>query len=729
MKHFFTSLIALATSLTAVAQPGCSQIIQASFISAVQGNIVVVSNTSQSQFPQATTYQWNFGDGTVTDVQNVTHVYDAPGTYLVCLYAIVENCVDTVCEEVVIGGGDPCLALADVVTTLVPQQGGVSFAYANVPSYANTMWYFGDGTSSDDAQGFHQYAEPGTYTVCLWAWFIIEGTTDTCSSETCDPVTIEGGEDPCEGLEAGFFANPSPNGVQFSNGTAGTGFSTTWSWTFGDGTTSNDAQPFHEYPEPGAYLVCLTAISIYEQQGGGAITCLDSVCQEVVIPGEGSPCNALNADFNPAATGLSVNIQNAQVDPAWSYSWSFGDGTIGDGPNPFHVYDEPGEYQICLIVGTYDPLAEDSCSEDHCEWVIIGGGDPCAGLQADFQANVGDVMVWFSNTTTGTGFQTTWFWTFGDGTTSNDAQPSHIFPGLDTYQVCLVATSIYEQQGGGLVTCQDSVCQLVITGTGSPCDQLSAEWDALGNGPTINFQNIGITAGNSYDWDFGDGSTGEGPNPFHIYDVPGEYYVCLIVGTYDPTTQDSCFEDHCEWITIGQGGTACDSLWTASFEFGHQGNVYTFYNTSNTQGTEMSTQWTFGDGTFGNGSQLIHTYTASGNYTVCMTITGLIPGTNDSCQVESCQNIDISVGLEDLAEESLIHAWPLPFDGTLQLEGAGLSGNTRFTLMDMTGRVIDDRSTLNRGRMTLEYADLPPGTYVLRLRNALMEHSLRVVKR
>ena len=47
----------------------------------------------------------------------------------------------------------------------------------------------------------------------------------------------------------------------------------------------------------------------------------------------------------------------------------------------------------------------------------------------------------------------------------------------------------------------------------------------------------------------------------------------------------------------------------------------------------------------------------------------------------------------------------------------------------MTGRIVDDRSTLSHGRMTLEYADLPAGAYVLRLRNAILDRSLRVVKR
>ena len=143
----------------------------------------------------------------------------------------------------------------------------------------------------------------------------------------------------------------------------------------------------------------------------------------------------------------------------------------------------------------------------------------------------------------------------------------------------------------------------------------------------------------------------------------------------------------------------------------------------------VSTQWAFGDGTSGDGSQLIHTYTASGNYTVCMTITGIVPGTGDTCQVEICQNIEVSVGVEDLTGALPITAWPQPFDGAVQLEGESLRGNMRYTLFDMTGRVMSDRTVLSQGRVALDYSGLPAGTYLLRLRNAHWDRSLRVTKR
>ncbi len=1249
MKHFFTGLAALATSLSAHAQLDCAEILQVSFNPLVQGNVVVFNNGTLSQFPNSTDFLWQFGDGGSSTDLTVTHVYAAAGTYQVCLYGFVENCVDTICQQVVVGGGSsPCDEL-DAEFSYDADGAEVSFDNVSTSNDIAYQWYFGDGTTEGGQDPVHIYPEAGTYAACLVTWAWDPEVQDTCFAENCELVVVEAG-DPCSALNAGFFANTYPLGAQFSNATTGTGFQTTWAWSFGDGSTSNDPQPGHTYDLAGAYYVCLTAVSLYEQQGGGVLTCVDTTCQQVIIPGSTSPCDSLSAFF-VATTETNVTAFSAFGGTALGYSWSFGDGTEGSGAAPTHTYPGPGTYQACLVTwtwdpqtqdtcyadlclwitivgsdpcdtlqscftwegtgttlffdncsnmngmgpwyhwdfgdgtqsdaispthtfpgpgaytvclsgwlanspdscvstichdvvvgdgtpcdslianfgvtmqenlaaftafggsaigylwnfgdgtegngaspvhtypgpgaynaclitwtwdpqtqdtcyadqcqwiiigggdpcdtiqscftwqgsgasfffdncssinglgpwylwdfgdgtqsdaispthtfpgpgiytvcltgwlsnspdscvstichdvvvggdespcdslsaffvvtiqnnvaafstfggtavgynwyfgdgtegdgpapahtypggGTYhaclmtwawDPQAQDTCYAEHCEWIAIGGSGPCDELQAGFEAIVGDATVWFSNTTAGTGFQTTWQWDFGDGTTSNDAQPAHIFPGLGTYEVCLIATSIYEQQGGGMITCQDSTCQMVITGVGSPCDSLFAdfvvtgietqavftgfggtaigyhwlfgdgeegdgptqvhvypgpgsynvclitwtwdpqtqdtcyaeycEWLTIGGGTPCDsleahfvwepagpnvflFQDASFTNGQdvSYWWSFGDGTNADGPNPDHLYVQPGEYTVCLtitalnspdsctsttcqtlivqggsspcenlnaefttqvsgntvvvlaginplgtsyawlfgdgtsgdgpntshtypgpgvynlclIVGNYDPLTQDSCFEDHCQLITLQSGGSICDSLWTANFEFGHQGNVYTFFNTSETQGAEVSTWWTFGDGTFGDGSQLVHTYAASGNYTVCMTISGIIPGTSDSCQVELCQSIEVSVGLADLIGISHFHAWPQPFDSELQLECADLEGLTRFRLLDMTGRLVDDQRFLAPGRITLDYGHLPRGAYILRITNAGTEHSIRVVKR
>ena len=717
MKHFCTGLALLCSAYAVSAQPDCSQILNVGFSFGTQGNTVVLNNGTQTEFPNATTYKWDFGDGELSTDPNATHVYDLPGTYLVCLYGMVENCMDSVCQEVVITGGEnPCddLSADFTVTTqgvvvvfdasgpatgyhwifgdgmqsfdsdpvhTYPEPGTyhaclVTWAWnpqtqdtcyaehcewvtigdsspcddlvadftvttqgpvAAFNGYGGTavgyLWYFGDNTQGDGSSPTHTYPGPGSYNACLLTWAWNSNTQDTCWAEYCEEITIDG-VGPCDGLHAGFSFNTFPFGAQFSNSTTGTGFQTAWTWSFGDGTTSNDAQPVHTYSEPGTYITCLTVTSIFEQQGGGVITCLDSICQEIHVQGQGSPCDDLIAAFEVTTQGNMADF-TASGGSAVGYHWNFGDGTEGDGPAPMHTYPEAGSYHACLVTWAWNPQTQDTCYAEHCEWVTIGGNSPCDGLQAGFQAQVGDVTVWFSNTTIGTGFQTSWHWDFGDGTTSDDAQPSHVFPGLGTYEVCLTVVTLFEQQGGGVITCQDSYCSLVSNGGGSPCDSLIADFTVTTQGNTATFSAVGGTAV-AYHWNFGDGTEEDGPSPAHTYPEAGSYHACLVTWAWDPQTQDTCYAEHCEWVTIGDS-SPCDDL-VADFTVTTQGPVAAFNGYG---GTAVGYLWSFGDNTQGDGPSPTHTYPGPGSYNACLLTWAWNSNTQDTCWAEYCEEITI----------------------------------------------------------------------------------------
>ena len=154
---------------------------------------------------------------------------------------------------------------------IVNQNNDGSFFFENCSTpTANSqfLWNFGDGTSENGVVVDHYYTQPGTYTVCLTIYWL------NCVDSTCTTIVV-GDTDPCDDLNAGFSSNTTPNGTFFSNATTGVGFVSTWHWDFGDGNTSNIEEPEHLFA-PGTYTVCLTAISIFEQQGGGSVTCSDS---------------------------------------------------------------------------------------------------------------------------------------------------------------------------------------------------------------------------------------------------------------------------------------------------------------------------------------------------------------------------------------------------------------------------------------------------------------------
>jgi PKD repeat protein len=215
-------------------------------------------NTNGTQFydlsssnPQS--WFWNFGDGTTSTLQNPTHQYAQTGYYMACL-TIVDASSDTCtyCDTISyfpctlsVGftfntSADPLVAFTNTTT------GGYS------PSYS---WNFGDGTYASSTNATHTYSFSGTYMVCLTAY----DSLNNCSDTYCDTLNIVNA--PFQPCVAQFYAYPDSN-----NTTPGmvyfydysTGGATAWAWTFGDGGTSTQQHPTHQYASPGTYWVCLT---------------------------------------------------------------------------------------------------------------------------------------------------------------------------------------------------------------------------------------------------------------------------------------------------------------------------------------------------------------------------------------------------------------------------------------------------------------------------------------
>ncbi|HMC96617.1 MAG TPA: PKD domain-containing protein [Flavobacteriales bacterium] len=191
-----------------------------------------------------TTWYWNFDDGTTSAEPQPYHEFPTSGTYEVCLTAISifidENgapltCTDTHCMNVTVQGGDPCDGLE--ACFVASDLGDGAFLFANCSSTqvpAQFVWNFGDGNSSTNVNADHLFAEPGTYTVCLTAYW------GNCVDSTCTVVVVEGGGDPCEGFNADFWwgLNGGDPATIFYSAT--TGNAQHWLWSFGDGTTSDN---------------------------------------------------------------------------------------------------------------------------------------------------------------------------------------------------------------------------------------------------------------------------------------------------------------------------------------------------------------------------------------------------------------------------------------------------------------------------------------------------------
>ena len=180
------------------------------------------------------------------------------------------------------------------------------------------QWDFGDGENSSEQNPTHNYGEEGTYSVCL-------SVSDSCgNNQICKSVSV------CEPLNTDYLFNQNNLEVHFSNlvNTADSAY-----WDFGDGTTSVEESPTHDYSSAGTYYACL-----YEFDVCGDI---DTMCKEITV------CGQLESNFNFTANGPSVQF-NDLSENSNGRTWDFGDGITDTLKNPTHIYDLPGEYNACI---------------------------------------------------------------------------------------------------------------------------------------------------------------------------------------------------------------------------------------------------------------------------------------------------------------------------------------------------------------------------------------------
>ncbi len=158
------------------------------------------------------------------------------------------------------------------------------------------------------------------------------------------------------------------------------------------------------------------------------------------------------------------------------------------------------------------------------------GVDNDVYFSADVTTGMPPLTVHFTDESRATGV-TAWYWEFGDGQTSTEQHPTHVYTEDGTYTVRLTITT----PGGPL-----SLEQLSYISVQTPPDTAEFVADVTrGASPlVVTFTDRSTVVGaTAWLWDFGDGQTSTEQNPSHTYDIEGGFTVSLTVtGTYGPKT-------------------------------------------------------------------------------------------------------------------------------------------------------------------------------------------------
>jgi gliding motility-associated-like protein len=358
---------------------------------------------------------WDFGDGSpVSNEFEPIHTYTEPGVYNISLISYDSlscNLADTAYLQIEVGsalGFVPAFTQeADCVTL------GVECTNDTGLDFLTYVWDMGDGTTYEEFEVNHTYASTGTYTITMTATDEACDIVETISEEITilDPIIAEIGNDNLE--------NCGELTVQFDNlSTDGT-----YSWNFGDGNQSASAEPEHTFVGPGIFDVMLVA--------SNPETCnLSDTAYVSVAIGAPQDIEALFMAYQSDCENNIVETVNQSTGDFLSYDWDMGDGFTYTDFEVSHQYVALGSYDITLTVT--DTLCD--VVEEMIIPVLVSN-EVTSVLNVPNAVGCSPFDVEFENLGNGA----TYIWDFGDGTTSDEANPSHTYNQPGDYTVSLIA--------------------------------------------------------------------------------------------------------------------------------------------------------------------------------------------------------------------------------------------------------------------------------------------------
>jgi gliding motility-associated-like protein len=523
-------------------------------------------------------WNWDFGDGSTSTLQNPTHTFQDTGNLTIRFTVLNNDCPDIISKTITVL--PPVAKFGYQVNC--NKRLNVTFSDSSLanPVYGPVtyQWDFGDGSPTSTLQNpTHSYSSLGVYTVTLTV------TNGSCTYPTSkaislfsEPADFSISKNPVCKNEAFILSATTSNAANISN----------YTWTVGTTTLTDTGRSIsYRIPGYGTYDVTLTIQDI-----NGCISS-KTIPQYITVSGP-------VANFAPVGQGGCINKQinfndlSTSIATITQWTWNFGDGTIQNFTSPpfSHSYAQPGSYSVSLTVKD-----NGNCSDktEMSNAVLIT--NPVAGFRAD-TLYCPQAPLQFVDTSVGLAL--TYTWDFGDGGSSSLQNPIHSYSSANSYTIKLKIKD--------LAGCEDSTTKTKYINIRRPTSAFDiADSSGICLPVVTSFTFKGTDYKNFY-WDFGDGATTTAQNPSHFYNLYGTYTPKLFligpggcidsaqatVNAYDPKANTQ--------VTFNPA-TACNSL-TANFSLTTPpGFSYKFY---------------FGDGTFDSTQQhnLTHFYASPGNY-------------------------------------------------------------------------------------------------------------------
>ena len=300
--------------------------------------------------------------------------------------------------------------------------------------------------------------------------------------------------------------------------------------------------------------------------------------------------------------------------------------------------------------------------------------DPCQNFAANFTFDPPGTNLSVAFINQSDGDYTNIIWTFGDGSTSTDLQPSHTYAAVGMYQICLTISNDW---------CESSTCKTVlITPLVEPTCEAFFAYQSNGLTATLNGNESGGSSTiTSWQWWLNGTMIGDESTLTYTFPEAGEYSVCLAINT-----ADGCTDEVCHGVVVEAVPQPCE----AYFNIETDGLTIWLNGNPSVPDDLSGFVWNFGDGTANDDNfEVTHTYEQAGTYTVCL----LIWNNNTDCEDDYCQTVTLSETTTPTCEAFFAYQ----SNGlTATLNGNESGGSSTITSWQwwLNGTMIGDGSTL-----------------------------------
>ncbi len=447
-------------------------------------------------------WSWNFNDTansiSSSNLQNPSHTFSSPGTFSVSLIVTdINGCQNQVQRNVIVY---PAPDASIINQAPVCQGNSILYLDSSVIQsgiISTWFWDFGNGQTSTSQNPLISYYSAGNYSIILNV--ISEaGCSDIDNAMQIiwpRPIASFIHADDCQG-----------NPIRFTDASLISDSSLlSFNWNLGDNFLTSGKSFTHQYATYGNYLASLIVTSVNG--------CIDSIQKLVNV----YSYPKADIQLNYSCEGESLTLIDKSTVPQGliaSWNWTNGNNYLSNEKNPIHTFSDAGNYNIQLLV------TSDFGCQDSVDGILRVVPKPiidftthnvCLGNEVYFTD--------FSQSTTGAIVQ--YLWNFGDGESSIDHNPVHIYSSSGLYDVSLTA---FNDSGCSNMLVRPDALEIYPLPIASFTNNAS---DPGNISHLINFVNETSSPGLYY-WNFGDGDTSTKYSPSHLYNGIGYYYVSLI---------------------------------------------------------------------------------------------------------------------------------------------------------------------------------------------------------